>query len=95
MEDLRMGAAGEVENPSFHDYKLPTSLDVPETEPVIFEVPSEYGPSGAKGLGEPTMAPPPAVVANAVYDALGVRMASTPMRPEDIYREIQRAKGLK
>ena len=94
-EELRIGEKGEVENPGFHDYKLPTSLDVPETEPLIFEVPAQCGPHGAKGLGEPTMAPPAAVIGNAIYDAIGVRMHHTPMRPEDVYREIQKAKGLK
>jgi putative selenate reductase molybdopterin-binding subunit len=90
MEELRMGKKGEVENPGFHDYRLPTSLDVPDTEPLIFEVPAECGPHGAKGLGEPTMAPPAAVIGNAIYDALGVRLHHTPMRPEDVYWELRK-----
>jgi CO/xanthine dehydrogenase Mo-binding subunit len=90
MEELRVGEKGEVANPGFHDYKLPTSLDVPDTEPLIFEVPAPCGPHGAKGLGEPTMAPPAAVIGNAIYDALGVRMHRTPMRPEDIYWAIRK-----
>jgi CO/xanthine dehydrogenase Mo-binding subunit len=94
-EALRIGKKGEVENPGFHDYKLLTSLDLPETEPLIFEVPARCGPYGAKGLGEPTMAPPAAVIGNAIYDAVGVRMRHTPMLPEDIYREIQSAEERK
>jgi CO/xanthine dehydrogenase Mo-binding subunit len=56
---------------------------------VIVEVPAEYGPYGAKGLGEPTMAPPAAAIGNAIYDAVGVRMLSTPMTPEKVLKEIK------
>jgi CO/xanthine dehydrogenase Mo-binding subunit len=87
-ERLLIDGEGHVLNPNFADYKLLTSMDVPETEPVIVEVPAEYGPYGAKGLGEPTMAPPAAAIGNAIYDAIGVRMRSTPMTPENILKEI-------
>jgi xanthine dehydrogenase molybdenum-binding subunit len=87
-ERLMVDGEGHVLNPNFADYKLLTSMDAPETEPVIVEVPAGYGPYGAKGLGEPTMGPPAAAVGNAVYDAIGVRMHSTPMTPENIFKEI-------
>jgi len=89
-ENLMIGEDGAVLNPDFADYKLLTSLDVPETEPVIVEVPAAYGPHGAKGLGEPTMAPPAGVIGNAIYDAIGVRMRRTPMTPERIFEEISK-----
>ncbi|MCJ7593494.1 MAG: molybdopterin-dependent oxidoreductase, partial [Desulfobacterales bacterium] len=92
-ERMAIGEKGEVLNPDFRDYKLPTVLDVPETEPIIVEVPAASGPYGVKGLGEPTMAPPAAVIGNAIYDALGLKMQSTPMTPEEVFREI--SKGLK
>ncbi len=89
-ESLVIDQDGAVLNPDFTDYKLLTSLDVPETEPVIVEVPAAYGPYGAKGLGEPTMAPPAAAIGNAIYDAAKVRMHSTPMTPEKILEEISK-----
>ena len=67
-------------------------MDVPETEPIIVEVPAGYGPYGAKGLGEPTIAPSAAVIGNAVCDATGVRMHSTPMIPENVFKEINQKK---
>jgi CO/xanthine dehydrogenase Mo-binding subunit len=87
-EKVMIDEKGSILNPNFTDYKLPTSMDVPETEPIIVEVPAAYGPHGAKGLGEPTMGPPAAAIGNAIYDAIGVRMHSTPMTPESILREI-------
>ncbi|MGQ9646522.1 MAG: molybdopterin-dependent oxidoreductase [Thermodesulfobacteriota bacterium] len=91
-ERLVIDEDGHVLNPNFADYKLLTSMDIPETEPIIVEVPAEYGPFGAKGLGEPTMGPPAAVVGNAIYDAIGVRMHTTPMTPENIFKEIGQRK---
>ncbi len=85
-ERLMINGKGHVLNPNFADYKLLTSIDVPEVEPIIVEVPAGYGPYGAKGLGEPTMGPPAAAVGNAIYDATGVRMHSTPMIPENIFK---------
>ena len=90
MEELRMDENGALLNPNFHDYKIPTSMDVPETEPLIVEVPASYGPHGAKGLGEPTIAPPAAALANAIFDAIGVRMNKTPMTPEKLAGEISK-----
>jgi CO/xanthine dehydrogenase Mo-binding subunit len=89
-EELKMDEEGHILNPHFADYKLLTAMDVPETEPVIVEVPAEEGPYGAKGVGEPTMAPPAAAIGNAIYDAVGVRMRSTPMPPESVFNEIRK-----
>jgi CO/xanthine dehydrogenase Mo-binding subunit len=89
-EELIIDGEGHVLNSNFADYKLLTSMDVPETEPIIVEVPAEYGPHGAKGVGEPTMAPPAGAIGNAIYDAIGVRMHSTPMTPENILKEIRK-----
>jgi CO/xanthine dehydrogenase Mo-binding subunit len=91
-ERLMIDQEGQVLNPNFADYKLLTSMDVPETEPIIVEVPAGYGPYGAKGLGEPTMGPPAAVIGNAINDAIGVRMHSTPMTPENVLKEINQKK---
>jgi len=72
-------------NPNFSDYKIPTSLDVPEEiVPIIVEVPQPDGPFGARGVGEHTMIPTASLVANAVEDALGVRIKSMPITAEKV-----------
>jgi CO/xanthine dehydrogenase Mo-binding subunit len=68
---------------------LVTSLDVPEMIPIVVECPEPEGPYGAKGLGEPGLAPTPAAIGNAVADALGVRVYDLPLTPERVYRAIQ------
>lgn len=83
---------GRVLNPILGDYRLPTSLDCPNVEPLILEVKADQGPYGAKGVGEPpTIAVAPAI-ANAVYDAIGVRIRELPISPERI-RTALREKG--
>ena len=70
-------------NRNWHDYKVPTAMDVPpEIASLPIEVPdNEANISGAKGLGEPVTIPTAAAVANAVYDATGVRVTESPISP--------------
>src|SRR5262249_30562010 len=82
----------KVRNPSFLDYHLVTSLDVPKMIPIIVECPEPEGPYGAKGLGEPGLAPTPAAIGNAVADALGVRVYDLPLKPENVYWAVQNKK---
>ncbi len=91
-EELVVDDAGKVRNPSFLDYHLVTALDVPELIPIIVECPEPEGPYGAKGLGEPGLAPTPAAIGNAVADALGVRIYDLPLKPENVYWAIQKSK---
>ena len=91
-EEMVIDSTGKVRNPSFLDYHLVTSLDVPEMIPIIVECPEPKGPYGAKGLGEPGLAPTPAAIGNAVADALGVRIYDLPLTPERVYWAIQRKK---
>jgi len=70
---------GTVLNDGLLEYKIPTALDDPELRPVLIEVPSPDGPYGIKGVGEPSMVATPAVLANAIYDATGVRLTETPL----------------
>ncbi|HIE28335.1 TPA: xanthine dehydrogenase family protein molybdopterin-binding subunit [Candidatus Poribacteria bacterium] len=70
---------GIVLNDSILDYKIPTAMDVPELTPVMLEVPSVDGPYGLKGTGEPSMVATPAVLANAIYNAVGVRIKEIPI----------------
>ena len=75
---------GVVTNPTWLDYKLPTTLDMPPVHPLLVEEPDETGPFGAKGIGEPALVPTPAAVANAICDAIGVRMTDMPFTPDRV-----------
>ena len=89
MEEMRIGAMGEVRNPNFLDYKLPTALDIPEIIPIIVEAPCSEGPWGAKGLGEMTTVPIAPAVANAIYDAVGVRIKDLPITAEKLLKAMK------
>jgi len=80
---LDLEQTGKMVNKNWHDYKLPTSLDVPaEMTSLPIEKPDDAANTiGAKGLGEPVTIPTAAAIANAVYDAVGVRMTGTPITP--------------
>ena len=81
-------------NPSFVDYKMPLSMDMPPIRTIILETaPSAGGPFGAKGVGEdPIIAIGPAI-ANAVYDAIGVRFHHYPITPEDVLKALREKNG--
>jgi len=83
---------GRPVNDSFLDYRLPTMLDVPEIIPVIVENENPRSPEDIRGVGEPTTIPTAAAVANAVYDAVGVRMNHLPLTPEKVYWALKRLK---
>ncbi len=87
-EDMRFDEHGRLLNPSFADYKIPTTLDVPEEViPLIMETAQPDGPYGARGMGEHTMIPAAAMVADAVDDAIGLRVHSMPITAEKIVLE--------
>ncbi len=80
--------SGQLATATWADYHIPTAADVPlSVETVIVEVPSEHGPLGARGVGEPPVIPTAAAVANAVRDATGRRITELPIRPERLIRE--------
>jgi 4-hydroxybenzoyl-CoA reductase subunit alpha len=70
--------------PSLLDYKLPTSLDTPQLEAILVESMDSEGPYGAKEAGEGPLNPVIPAIANAVYDAIGVRFDETPITAEKI-----------
>jgi carbon-monoxide dehydrogenase large subunit len=89
-EDIRYDRKGKLVNANFTDYKIPTSMDVPdEIVPIIVEVAQPDGPFGARGIAEHTMIPAAAMVANAVEDALGRRLKTMPLTAEKIALELQ------
>jgi xanthine dehydrogenase YagR molybdenum-binding subunit len=79
---------GKMVNRNWHDYKLPTALDVPaEIDSLPIEPgDTEANTTGAKGLGEPVTIPTAAAIANAVYHATGVRITQTPVNPIQLCR---------
>ena len=84
-EDMRYNENGKLLNPNFTDYKIPTAKDIPdEIVPIIIEVPQPDGPFGARGVGEHTMIPAAPMIANAVDDALKIRIKSMPITKEKV-----------
>jgi CO/xanthine dehydrogenase Mo-binding subunit len=88
MEELVVDDHGVIRNGTFTDYLLPTFLDAPGIEAVVIEEPNNWGPFGAKGVGEPpTISSTPAVVA-AIRAATGRELTRVPVRPQDIVGEL-------
>jgi len=83
---------GKVVNPSFADYKIFTAADVPELRAIIVECLDETGPFGAKGVGEPGLVGVAPAVANAIFDAIGVRITELPITPEKLLKKIREGK---
>jgi len=75
---------GTMANPTFLDYRMPTTLDLPMIETVLVEVPNPGSPHGIRGVGEVPLVPPMAAVANAIYQAVGVRLVDLPMSPDRV-----------
>lgn len=79
---------GRMENSSFLDYRIPTSLDLPHIDTVIVEVPNPGHPFGVRGVGEAAFVPPLPAVANAVSHAIGKRMNELPLNPRRILEAL-------
>jgi xanthine dehydrogenase molybdenum-binding subunit len=88
-EEYFMSDDGKLLNSSFLDYRMPTTLDLPMIEPVIVEVPNPGHPFGVRGVGEANIAPPLAALANAIANAIGVRMTQLPMTPQAILKALK------
>ncbi|MBW1865847.1 MAG: xanthine dehydrogenase family protein molybdopterin-binding subunit, partial [Deltaproteobacteria bacterium] len=81
-------------NPDFRDYKILTAKDAIPLTPVVIETIDPDGPYGAKGIGEPGCVPTAPAIANAIYDAIGVRITDLPITPERVLAEIKKKKGV-
>ena len=92
-EEYFMSDDGNMVNSSFLDYRMPTSLDLPMIETVIVEKANPGHPFGVRGVGEVPIVPPMAAIANAIHDALGVRMGSLPMSPGAVLQELWNQNG--
>jgi CO/xanthine dehydrogenase Mo-binding subunit len=87
-EEYFFNDRGQMMNPSFLDYRMPTTLDLPWIDTVIVEVANAGHPYGVRGVGENAIVAPPAAVANAVSHATGVRMNSLPLSPGKILEAL-------
>ncbi|HYJ78522.1 MAG TPA: xanthine dehydrogenase family protein molybdopterin-binding subunit [Longimicrobiaceae bacterium] len=83
------GRAGLMNAPSLLDYRIPTSLDTPELQSLIVESIDPEGPYGAKEAGEGPLHPSIPAIANAIYDAVGVRMDSLPFSPPRMWAALR------
>jgi len=91
-EEYFMSDDGIMLNSSYLDYRMPTCLDLPMINTIMVEVPSEEHPYGVRGVGEPPIVPPVPAIGNAINNALGLRLLSTPMKPSRITEALKRKK---
>jgi 4-hydroxybenzoyl-CoA reductase subunit alpha len=89
-KDADHGRAGLHDAPSLLDYRIPTSLDTPELTSLIVESLDPEGPYGAKEAGEGPLHPSIPAIANAIYDAVGVRMDALPFSPPRVWAALRR-----
>jgi CO/xanthine dehydrogenase Mo-binding subunit len=88
-EEYIYGADGRLQNPGFLDYRIPVASDLPMIDTVIVEVPNPGHPYGVRGVGETSIVPPLAAMANAVSHATGIRLTDLPMSPPKVLAAIE------
>jgi CO/xanthine dehydrogenase Mo-binding subunit len=84
---------GQLINPNFIDYVIPSLNDTPRIDPILVEVPHKEGPFGAKGIGETALIPVAPAIANAVFNAVGVRVKDLPIKAEKIFLALEEKRG--
>ncbi len=92
-EDLET-EQGQTLNPSFAEYRIASSRDMPPMECHLIQTLDPEGPYGAKGVGEMTLVPTAPAIANAIYDAVGVQIKSLPITPEKILAALKERKDI-
>ena len=93
-EEYIYGKDGRLQNAGFLDYRIPVCSDLPFIDTVILEIPNPNHPYGVRGVGETSIVPPLAAIANAVSNAVGVRMTHIPMSPPRILKAIEGSAGV-
>ena len=92
-EEYIFDASGHLDNPGFLDYRMPVASDLPMIDTVVVEVPNDAHPHGVRGVGEVPIAPPMAAVANAIHDAVGLRLRELPMSPPKVLAALAANNG--
>ena len=87
-EEYYMLNNGSMANSSFLDYRMPTSLDLPKIDTILVEVPNPLHPYGVRGVGEVPICPPIPAIANAIKNAIDVRLYDTPMNAGRIIKSL-------
>jgi len=88
-EEYLFDSKGRMTNPRFWDFKIFTTKDLPEMETILVDSYEETGPYGAKSVGEIAINGPIPAIANAVFDATGVRLYETPFTPERVWKRLK------
>ena len=88
-EEYVYGEDGVLQNPGFLDYRIPVASDLPMIDTVILEIPNPGHPYGVRGVGETSIVPPLAAVANAVSEAARVRLVDLPLSPPKVLAAVQ------
>ncbi len=88
-EEYIYGKDGVLQNPGFLDYRIPVASDLPMIDTVILEIPNPGHPYGVRGVGETSIVPPLAAIANAVSQAAGVRMTDLPLSPPKVLSALR------
>ena len=91
-EEVKFDDKGRVLNSNLGEYKIATSLDMPNVTPIIVESHEPYGPFGAKEVGEGAIMPTIPAILNAVYDATGIRFRELPLTPERVFMALREKK---
>jgi len=90
LENLQFDSSGKPKNGNFANYRLPRTLGTPPMESILIETNDPQGPFGAKGMGEASLLPTSAAIANAIYDAAGIRLKELPFTPEKILKALKK-----
>ncbi len=91
-EEMMLDDKGKIMNPNFHDYRVPSMMEIPSgdnMQSIIVQAAHRDGPFGAKGIGEPTTIPTAPAIANAIAHAIGVRIKDLPITPDKILRALR------
>ena len=91
-EEYIFNGRGRMTNPNFGNYKVYTAADIPEIKTIIVDSYEPTGPFGAKSVGEIAINGPAPAVANAVFDAVGVRLYESPFTPEKVWKAMQKGR---
>ncbi len=89
MENLQFDKKGRPANGNFANYRLPRAIGIPPMESILIETNDPQGPFGAKGMGEAALLPTSAAIANAIYDAVGIRLKELPFTPDKIIAALK------